>query len=792
MLLLLIQIVYFATMTKTTTMLIILALGYFFIALASSQETMANATCDEEMTACRCPSLEEAQVCRFELTVQHLITFARYKVNAPPGSQGKVYFINSTGQLEHIPLRPNFDSCEDINCTEANTVDGRTFRAFFAINGRIPAPTLIFHENQTIVADVYNLLHAEAISIHWHGMHQRNTPWMDGLGFITQCPISPGASFRYIFRAYPPGTFWYHSHSGAQRTDGMYGGMIVLEGSNTTQEDIGIDFEDLPDQHTITFLDWQREESLDLFAKVHSKIRYFPSPDRPDDIVPTDASPFYQPSRAADGSGIGIIHYFSGLINGRGRHSSVPLTRSLLSILEVDEGKSYRFRLIGAQSVYAYNFSIDAHRLTVIAADGYFVQPVETDFVIVHTGERYDVIVTANQTDQSDYWIRAHTLELEFDNGPAASAPFPLLPHEVQAILHYSGSDPPTPLEYGDIQSHLKNCSNTSVCTAVNCPFQNFHPTYNIDCVNVRDLRLLYPTPDRELPSNKPDVEFIFNFAFENPERTSTINGRNFIFPSAALQTQTKELDRDKEKLKCNLEDTCEDGCHCLHMHEIPYNKTVRFVISTVGNSMFRRRFTHPVHLHGHSFHVVEIGYGTYNDTTGEIIQSTDDLKCSNGSTGAFCVKPQWKNESELNFTITDRTVRKDTVMVPAGGYVVMQFISDNPGFWFLHCHIEPHQLEGMALVINEAQAQQNPPPDGMRSCGNFTWTVEEFNRKEKFNPEQSSQSSNSFEVWKISVIAVGGFLAVVIFVIFTACLLRKYRNRRRGSYSTVPNDTST
>ena len=392
-----------------------------------SQETYANAICDEAMTTCICPNITEAQVCRFELTVQHLLTFTRYEVGAPPGTQGKVYFINEDGELEHIPLTPNATNCLGINCTEANTVDGRTFRSFFGINGRIPAPTLIVHENQTVIADINNLLPGKGTSFHWHGMHQRNTPWMDGVGFVSQCPIPPGASFRYIFKAYPPGTFWYHSHSGAQRTDGMYGELIVLEGPDMTrslQADLGIEFEDLPDKHTLSFLDWQRQESLDLFAKVHSQIRYFPESDQQDDLVPTNADQFSIPTPAADLSGIGVIKYWSGLINGRGRHPSVPFNQSLLTIFEVDKGKKYCFRLIGAQSVYAYNFSIDAHQLTVIATDGYLVQPTEADFLIVHSGERYDVIVTANQTSQSDYWIRAHTLEIITppNNQPAATA----------------------------------------------------------------------------------------------------------------------------------------------------------------------------------------------------------------------------------------------------------------------------------------------------------------------------------------------------------------------------------
>jgi len=70
---------------------------------------------------------------------------------------------------------------------------------------------------------------------------------------------------------------------------------------------------------------------------------------------------------------------------------------------------------------------------------------------------------------------------------------------------------------------------------------------------------------------------------------------------------------------------------------------------------------------------------------------------------------------------ITRWTIRKDTVVIPGSGYVVINFISDNPGYWFLHCHKESHQLEGMAAIINEAFELQGDPPPGMNTCGDFT-----------------------------------------------------------------------
>ena len=57
-------------------------------------------------------------------------------------------------------------------------------------------------------------------------------------------------------------------------------------------------------------------------------------------------------------------------------------------------------------------------------------------------------------------------------------------------------------------------------------------------------------------------------------------------------------------------------------------------------------------------------------------------------------MNPHWRNGTpnavkiEMSSTgrLIDSAVRKDTVIVPAGGYVVIAFVGDNPGYWFLHC----------------------------------------------------------------------------------------------------------
>jgi iron transport multicopper oxidase len=36
---------------------------------------------------------------------------------------------------------------------------------------------------------------------HWHGLFQKHTNFVDGLAFITQCPLVPNESFLYQFNA---------------------------------------------------------------------------------------------------------------------------------------------------------------------------------------------------------------------------------------------------------------------------------------------------------------------------------------------------------------------------------------------------------------------------------------------------------------------------------------------------------------------------------------------------------------------------------------------------------------
>lgn len=77
--------------------------------------------------------------------------------------------------------------------------DGLKDRPVIGINGQWPLPVLNFTKGDRIVANVHNQLGNQSTSIHWHGFFQNGTNYMDGPQGVTQCGISPNATFTYNF-----------------------------------------------------------------------------------------------------------------------------------------------------------------------------------------------------------------------------------------------------------------------------------------------------------------------------------------------------------------------------------------------------------------------------------------------------------------------------------------------------------------------------------------------------------------------------------------------------------------
>lgn len=84
-------------------------------------------------------------------------------------------------------------------------------RTMLLINDRFPGPLIRMNRGDRLLVNVTNNM-SNATTIHWHGMFQNGTNWMDGTSGITQCPIPAGQSFLYNFSVQNQfGTYWYHS-----------------------------------------------------------------------------------------------------------------------------------------------------------------------------------------------------------------------------------------------------------------------------------------------------------------------------------------------------------------------------------------------------------------------------------------------------------------------------------------------------------------------------------------------------------------------------------------------------
>ena len=199
---------------------------------------------------------------------------------------------------------------------------------------------------------------------------------------------------------------------------------------------------------------------------------------------------------------------------------------------------------------------------------------------------------------------------------------------------------------------------------------------------------------DGELtPTFDDDSEELF-MNFIQGKGGMLVNGKKFDHTSLSSLTQAEFVNRDKT-LSCDEPECSNDipnACSCHNEIKIPFNKTIQMVWTNHGPGATTH---HPIHLHGHSFHVLKIGYANYNETTGIQLEDNNEIACI----GNKCYDTNWKDTDRRGNNIPGLKIKnapqKDTLMIPTGAYAVIRFRSDNPGKWLMHCHIEFHVMQG-------------------------------------------------------------------------------------------------
>ncbi|XP_015960761.1 laccase-17-like [Arachis duranensis] len=361
--------------------------------------------------------------------------------------------------------------------------------------------------------------------------------------------------------------------------------------------------------------------------------------------------------------------------------------------LRVKTGKTYLLRLINAALNDELFFSIADHTLTVVDVDAIYVKPFETNTVLIAPGQTTNLLLkTKPHYPNATFFMSARpyaTGQGTFDNST------------VSGILEYQV--PPNILLHSTkiplIKPTLPALNDTSFATK----FTN----------KLRSLA------SPQFPANVPqnvDRHFFFtvglgtspcdhNQTCQGPNGTkfaASVNNVSFTLPvtTSLLQAHHSGLSIGvyssnfpvSPLIPFNYTGTPPNNTmvnNGTKLAVLPFNTSVELVLQ---DTSILGAESHPLHLHGFNFFVVGQGFGNFDP-----------------------------NKDPSKFNLVD-PVERNTVGVPSGGWVAIRFLADNPGVWFMHCHLEVHTSWGLKMawvVLDGELAQQKllPPPADLPKC---------------------------------------------------------------------------
>lgn len=269
------------------------------------------------------------------------------------------------------------------------------------INGTIPGPVLHFKEGEEVTVNVTNHMDVST-SVHWHGF--LIPAKMDGVpGFNNWPGIAPHSTFTYHFKVRQSGTYWYHSHSGGQEQDGVYGAIVVKpKGKDpiTSDHDYVVLLSDMSPETPQAIIGNLKMDS-DYYNYARPTIGDFWNSVAKNGFSTAwnKASMWWKmrmsPADLSDVSG------YTFLMNGnRPDQNWTGLFKP---------GQRIRLRFINASAMSFYDVRIPGLKMSVVAADGQDVEPVPVDEFRFGVAETYDVIVTPKKNKA--YTIAAESID---------------------------------------------------------------------------------------------------------------------------------------------------------------------------------------------------------------------------------------------------------------------------------------------------------------------------------------------------------------------------------------------
>ncbi|EFR03577.1 iron transport multicopper oxidase FET3 [Nannizzia gypsea CBS 118893] len=445
-------------------------------------------------------------------------------------------------------------------------LDGVKKRVYL-INNSFPGPTIEARSGDSLHIKVINNIQDEGVVLHWHGLHMRGANHMDGVTGVTQCPIVPGDSMLYNFTISQSqsGTFWYHAHSGLQRAEGLYGGLVVHEPSAPSMRiarDSAMHTEAFKYQyekeHLLLIGDWYHRPAEDV-------LKWF---------------------RSLEANGQEPVPD-SLLINGAGRFNcSMALpTRPLDCVdggyptpeLLLDSNTSHRIRVVNVGSLAGVSLGFEHGTVTPIQVDGGtdVESPSQSSSAhsigIVYPGQRIDFVLrnTLGKATQSSM-----TVELDPE---CFSLPNPALTNTQTFPIRSTARKPSLPLTdnpIGEPGTHIDLADLTSTASTIS------HIPAKAD-----DTFLVYTLLSKLSANNYVPFAF-FNHTSWRPQANPPL-------PLISLEPENWDKNQFTVKTSSNA-------------------SWVDLVVNNLDEG------PHPFHIHGHDFYVMSIheadtGMGSYN-----------------------------------------------------------------------------------------------------------------------------------------------------------------------------------
>ena len=512
-----------------------------------------------------------------------------------------------------------------------------------AVNGSVPGPLIRLREGQNVRLNVTNNLGVDT-SIHWHGLL---LPFqMDGVPGISFPGIRPRQTFAYDFPIRQSGTYWYHSHSGLQEQSGHYGPLII---DPAGKEPVAYDRD-----YILLLSDFTVLDPHFIMSRLRTGEGYF----NRQLSSWTDKYPMSGEERrmwakmrmpATDIMDIGAPTY-TFLANGRGPSEGLEyLFRA---------GERVRLRVINGSAQSFFNVRIPGLPMTIIAADGQNVRPVEVDEFQIGTAETYDVIVTPGNAEA--YAIVGESMDRSgmalamFASRPGARVPAPALRDPPLLTMGDMGMNH-GPAAGGDHAGHSGMDHGSGDAAAGS--------GHSMDGMSMRDKSLLPPDvavgPGIDMVSMAPVDKMGDPGLGLRDVKHRVLNYRML----AALEPNSDAREPSR-LLELHLTGNMErymwsfDGRMYSAVSDVPirfaWNERVR--VKLVNNTMM----AHPIHLHGMFFELV------------------------NGKNAA-------------------NQPRKNVVIVQPGASAQFDLTANEPGDWAFHCHLMYHMHGGMMQTVTVA-----------------------------------------------------------------------------------------